>query len=87
MLVTTATKRMVDDIHGDAADAGPVRRGIPHLVVFVAGFHERFFDPSASRDDTNGSPATRIEPFCFAAGHSYTDPVRSLVNNDCLNAG
>jgi hypothetical protein len=86
MLVTSATKRVVDYVHGDATYTGPVRRGIPHLVILVAGFHERLFNPSPACNDTDRRPALGIEPFCFATGHPDTDAILCLIDNDCLNA-
>jgi hypothetical protein len=87
MLVTPATERVVDYVHCNPTYAGPVGRGIFHLVVLVAGFYERFVNTSPARNDTDCRPALCAEPFCFATGHPDTDPVLGLVNDNCLYPG
>jgi hypothetical protein len=87
MLVTPATERVVDYVHCNPPYAGPVGRGIFHLVVLVAGFYERFVNTSPARNDTDCRPAPGIEPFCLAARHPDADAVQGLVNNNCLDAG
>jgi hypothetical protein len=87
VLVSTATERVVDDVHRNTTDAGPVGCGIRHLVVFVTCFHERFLDAAATGNNTDGCAATVIKPFCFAAGHPDTDTVLGLINNNGLHPG
>jgi hypothetical protein len=86
MLVPAATERMVDDVHRDTTDAGPVGCGVLHLVVFVPGFHERFFYTPAACDNTDGCAAPCVEPLGLAAGHPDADTVFGFVNNNGLHS-
>ena len=86
VLVSTATERVVDDVHCDTTDAGPVGCGVLHLVVFVPCFHERFLDTAATGNDTDGCTAAVVEPLGLAAGHPDTHAVANLVNDNCLDS-
>lgn len=87
VLVSTATERVVDDVHCNTTDAGPVGCGVLHLVVFVPCFHERFLDAATTGNDTDGCPAAVVEPLGLTAGHPDTHAVANLVNYDSLDTG
>ena len=75
MLVPAATERVIDDVHRNTADTWPVGCSVLHLVVFVAGFYERFLDATTTGNNADGCTASCVEPFRLAAGHTDTDTV------------
>jgi hypothetical protein len=86
VLVSTATERVVDNVHCDTTYAWPVGCGVLHLVVLVTCFDKRLVYAAATGYDTDGCPATVIEPFGLAAGHPDSDTVFDFINDNCLDS-
>jgi hypothetical protein len=86
VLVPAATERVVNDVHRDTTDAGPVGCGVLHLVVFVPGFHKRFLNAAATGNNADSCAAPGVEPLGLAAGHPDADAVFGFVNNNGLHS-
>jgi hypothetical protein len=82
----TATERVVNHVHCDTTDTGPVGCGVLHLVVLIACFYERLLDAAATGNNTDGCTAACIEPFGLTAWHPDTDTALGLVNNNGLHS-
>ena len=86
VLVSTATERVVDNVHRDTPDAWPVGCCVRHLVVLVTGLHKRFLNAAAACNNTDSCTAAVVEPLGFAAWHPDTDPVSDLIDDYGLDS-
>ena len=87
VLVTAATERVVDDVHADTLDAGPLLCGGFDMEVLLSCLGERFFAPSAAGNDTDGCHADTAEPLVLAARHPDADSaVVGLADDEGLDA-
>jgi hypothetical protein len=86
VLVSTATERVVNDVHCDTTDARPVGCGIRHLMVLVPCFDKRLVNAAATSYNADGCPAAVIKPFGLATRHPDTDTVFNFVYDNCLDS-
>src|SRR5688572_24828735 len=69
-VVRTAAVRVVDRVHGHAADAGPADALGAHGVVLLAGLQERLVAAAAARHKADGGPGEGMELAELARRHA-----------------
>src|ERR1041385_2064831 len=70
-VVRTAAVRVVDGVHGDAADARPAHALGAHRMELLAGLHERLVAAAAARDQADGGPGEGVELAELAGRHAH----------------
>src|SRR5688572_13662459 len=81
-VVRAAAVRVVDGVHGDAADAGPADALGLHGVVLLAGLQERLVAAAAARDQADGGPGEGVELAELARRHAHDGLARLGVRDD-----
>jgi len=86
VLMVTTTMRMLDGVHGNTSNSGPVSLLGVSLEVGVVGLEERLISSLAAGDDTNHTSAGALDGLSNARGESDTGLLAVLgVTDD--NAG
>src|SRR5659263_547814 len=86
MLASSASERMVNNIHCYTPASWPFACPYFHPVEFLSCLHERLLSTSASCDDPYGCPAFRIKPFHLSTWQLHYGLAHIMRNKDPVHA-